>query len=98
MPDDSQLYLSFRPADGLSSQIDAIQAMERCIEDIRQWMVSDGLVSECMGHLHFSFSFINVQPQAAASRKDGVKTFEPFGGVPDNVLTLSYFPDHPQMP
>ena len=28
--DDSQLYLSFRPADGLSSQTDAIQAMERC--------------------------------------------------------------------
>ena len=39
--DDSQLYLSFRPADGLLSQNDAIQAMERCIEDIRHWMVSD---------------------------------------------------------
>ena len=32
--DDAQLYLSFRSADGLSSQIDVIQAMERCIEDI----------------------------------------------------------------
>ena len=42
--DDSQLYLSFRPADGLSSQTDAIQAMERCIEDIRHWMVSDCLL------------------------------------------------------
>ena len=42
--DDSQLYLSFRPADGLSSQTDAIQAMERCIEDIRHWMVSDRLL------------------------------------------------------
>ena len=29
--DDSQLYLSFRPADGLSSQTDVIQAMKRCI-------------------------------------------------------------------
>ena len=42
--DDSQLYLSFRPADGLSSQTDAIQAMERCIEGIQHWMVSDGLL------------------------------------------------------
>ena len=42
--DDSQLYLSFRPADGLSSQTDAIQAMERCIEDIRHWMVSNRLL------------------------------------------------------
>ena len=42
--DDSQLYLGFRPADGLSSQTDAIQAMERCIDDIRHWMVSDRLL------------------------------------------------------
>ena len=42
--DDSRLYLSFRPADGLSSQTDAIQAMERCIEDIRHWMVSHRLL------------------------------------------------------
>ena len=42
--DDSQLYLSFRPGDGLFSQTDAIQAMERCIEDIRHWMVSDRLL------------------------------------------------------
>ena len=42
--DDSQLYLSFRSADGLSSQTDAIQAMERCIEDIWHWMVSDRLL------------------------------------------------------
>ena len=40
----TQLYLSFRPADGVSSQIDVIQAMERCIEDIRHWMVSDRLL------------------------------------------------------
>ena len=42
--DDSQLYLSFRPADGLSSQTDANHAMERCNEDIRHWMVSDRLL------------------------------------------------------
>ena len=42
--DDSQLYLSFRPADGLLSETDAIQAMERCIEDIRHWMVCGRLL------------------------------------------------------
>ena len=42
--DDTQLYLSFRPTDGLSSQIDAIQAMERCIKDIRHWMISNRLL------------------------------------------------------
>ena len=41
---DSQLYLSFRLADGLLSQTDAIQAMERCMEDIRHWMVIDRLL------------------------------------------------------
>ena len=42
--DDSQLYLSFRLANGLSSQTDVVQGMEKCIEDIRYWMVSDRLV------------------------------------------------------
>ena len=42
--DDTQVYLSFLPADGLSFQIDVIQPMERCIEDIRHWMVSDCLL------------------------------------------------------
>jgi len=42
--DDTQLYLSFRPTDGLTSQIDAIQAMERCIKDIRHWMISNRLL------------------------------------------------------
>ena len=42
--DDSQLYVRFRPADGLLSQTDAIQAMEICIEEIRHWMVSNRLL------------------------------------------------------
>ena len=51
--DDSQLYLSLRLANGLSSQTDVIQGMEKCIEDIRYWMVSDRLVlndkvTECL--------------------------------------------------
>ena len=42
--DDSQLYLRFRLANGLSSQTDVIQGMEKCLEDIRHWMVGDRLV------------------------------------------------------
>ena len=37
--DDSQLYLSFKP-DELSSQQDAIIAMQNCIKDIRLWRFS----------------------------------------------------------
>ena len=37
-------YLSFRLVDGLSSQIGVVQAIERPIEDIRHWMVSDRLL------------------------------------------------------
>ena len=42
--DDSQLSISLRLADALSSLTDAIQGMEKCIEDIRHWMVSDRLL------------------------------------------------------
>ena len=38
--DDSQIYLSFKP-DDLSSQQDAITAMENCIDDTRSWMEHD---------------------------------------------------------
>ena len=41
--DDSQLYLSFR-RDQLSSQQDAIIAMQNCIKDIRVWMEHDKLL------------------------------------------------------
>jgi len=35
--DDSQLYLSFK-ADSTSSQIDAVDSMDRCVDAIRCWM------------------------------------------------------------
>ena len=41
--DDSQIYLSFKP-DHLSSQQDAITAMQTCIDDIRSWMEHDKLL------------------------------------------------------
>ena len=40
--DDTQLYLSFSP-DSATNQIDAVVAMERCISDIRTWMLTDKL-------------------------------------------------------
>ena len=40
--DDTQLYLSFRP-DTISSQSNAVDAMERCNSAIRCWMVKDKL-------------------------------------------------------
>ena len=39
---DAQLYLSFEP-DNIMSQAAALDAMERCIRDIRSWMIMDKL-------------------------------------------------------
>ena len=39
--DDTQLYLSFKLT--LSSQFEAIEAMELCIKAIRAWMITDKL-------------------------------------------------------
>ena len=41
--DDSQIYLSFKP-DDLSSQQDAITAMQNCIDDVYSWMEHDKLL------------------------------------------------------
>ena len=40
--DDSELYLSFKP-DSQVSQDEALNAMERCVDDIRTWMTVDKL-------------------------------------------------------
>ena len=40
--DDSELYLSFKP-DSQVSQDEALDAMERCVDDIRTWMIMDKL-------------------------------------------------------
>ena len=40
--DDAQLYLSFKP-DNVVSQAAALDAMKRCIRDIRSWMIIDKL-------------------------------------------------------
>jgi len=41
--DDTQLYLSFKPLDS-TAQADAIQAMEKCIDVVRKWMIQDRLM------------------------------------------------------
>ena len=41
--DDTQLYLSFKPL-GDTAQADAIQAMEKCIDAVRNWMIQDRLL------------------------------------------------------
>ena len=40
--DDTQLYLSFDPY-SLTDQAMALEAMERCIRDLRKWMYRDKL-------------------------------------------------------
>ena len=40
--DDTQLYLSFNP-NSLTDQVKALEAMERCISDLRKWMYRDKL-------------------------------------------------------
>ena len=41
--DDTQLYLSFKTL-GNTAQADAIQAMEKCIDAVRKWMIQDRLM------------------------------------------------------
>ena len=41
--DDTQLHLSFKPL-GNTAQANAIQAMEKCIEVVRKWMIQDRLM------------------------------------------------------
>lgn len=41
--DDTQLYLSCKP-DGQVSQDAAVRVMEKCIEDIRTWLISNRLL------------------------------------------------------
>ena len=41
--DDTQLYLSFRPLES-ACEAEALDAMERCIADVRSWMINDKLM------------------------------------------------------
>ena len=41
--DDTHLYLSFKP-DDTTNQDEAIHAMNKCIDDIRNWMIKDRLM------------------------------------------------------
>ena len=41
--DDIQLYLSFRPLES-TCEVEALNAMEKCIADVRSWMTNDKLM------------------------------------------------------
>ena len=41
--DDNQLYLSFRPSES-TCEAEALDAMEKCIADVRSWMTNDKLM------------------------------------------------------
>ena len=41
--DDTQLYLSFKP-DDTTCQNDAVNAMNKCVDELRNWMVTDELM------------------------------------------------------
>ena len=41
--DDTQLYLSFRPLER-TCEAEALDAMEKCITDVRSWMINDKLM------------------------------------------------------
>ena len=54
-----QLYLSFKLL-GSTAQTDAIQAMERCIDMVRKWMIQDQLM---INDHKTKFSLVGTQQQ-----------------------------------
>ena len=66
--DDTQLYLSFR-ADSTSSQNDAVNAMERCVDAIRCWMIKDKL---CLNGSKTEFIIIGTKQQLAKVNIDSL--------------------------
>ena len=66
--DDTQLYLSFK-ADSASSQNNAVASMERCIKDIRSWMVMDRLK---LNDKKTEFILIGTKQQLAKVYIDGL--------------------------
>lgn len=59
--DDTQLHLSLK-ADSTSSQIDAVDSMERCVDAIRCWMIKDKL---CLNDNKTEFITIGTRQQLA---------------------------------
>ena len=70
--DDTQPYLSFN-ADLACSQNDAVEAMERCIQAIRSWMIKDKL---CLNDDKIEFMIIGTRKQMAKVNIDGLSVGE----------------------
>ena len=66
--DDTQLYLSCR-ADSTSSQNDAVNAMERCVDAIRCWMIKEKL---CLNDSKTEFIIIGTKQQLAKVNIDSL--------------------------
>ena len=58
--DDMQLYISFKP-DGSATEVDAVDALQACIRDIRTWMVQDKL--QLNDHAKTEFLVIGTRAQ-----------------------------------
>ena len=69
---DAQLYLSFN-ADSACSQNDAVEAMERCIQAIRSWMIKDKLR---LNDNKTEFMIIGTRKQLAKVNIDGLSVGE----------------------
>ena len=68
-PDDSQLYLSFRPK-SLADQDTAIIAMEWCITDVKNWMCSDKFT---LNNGKTEFIIIGIRPQLSKGKIDYIR-------------------------
>ena len=67
--DDTQLYVSFSPKDELGPD-DALAAMERCVEEIRRWMIRNRLL---MNNDKTEFLLIGTKQQFAKVNINHVK-------------------------
>ena len=70
--DDTQLYLSFN-ADSACSQNNAVEAMERCMQAIRSWMIKDKLR---LNDNKREFVIIGTRKQLAKVNIDGLSVGE----------------------
>ena len=82
--DGTQLYLSFN-ADSACSQNDAVEAMERCIQAIRSWMIKDKL---CLNDNKMEFMIIGSRKQMAKVNIDGLSVGESIIAAVTSVRNL----------
>ena len=92
--DDSELYLSFKP-DSQLNQDEALNAMERCVEDIRTWMIvhklkmNEGKTEFLVFGAKQQLCEVNVDPLTAGGSKiDPKSVVKTLGTWLDSNLNL----------